>query len=275
MSRRRLRMVAFDIDGVIHRGTTLLPGAREALEDVLARGLLLRYVTNNSTQHRSAVAARLASFGLPAHAEIILTSGAATANWLRQRLDPGSPVLVVGGEGLAQELAEVGLAPRLAAGVSPAQARDGFRAVVVGLDRSFTYDSLASAQQALLHGALFVATNTDATFPADDGFLPGGGAIVAAVATAAGRQPVVVGKPQVELARILAEPSGLAPREILFVGDRLDTDIEWARQADMRSVLVLTGVARRADLEDPCAPRPDYVLDDLGGLPPLLDSLLS
>lgn len=268
-----LRMVAFDIDGVIHRGGTLLPAAREALQDVLARGLLLRYVTNNSTQHRSAVAARLAGFGLPADPELILTSGAATATWLRHRLDPGSPVLVVGGGGLVQELSEVGLAPRYAGEVEPAAARTGFSAVVVGLDRNFTYRSLAAAQQALLHGALFVATNLDATFPAEDGLWPGGGALVAAVAAAAGRAPVVIGKPQVELAWVLADPVGLSPQDILFVGDRLDTDIAWAHRAGMRSVLVLTGVTQARDLEAPDAPRPDFVLPDLHGLPRVLDEL--
>ena len=268
-----LRMVAFDIDGVIHRGATLLPAAREALQDVLARGLLLRYVTNNSTQHRSAVAARLAGFGLPAGPELILTSGAATATWLRHRLDPGSPVLVVGGGGLVQELSEVDLAPRYAGEVEPAAARTGFSAVVVGLDRGFTYRTLAAAQQALLHGALFVATNSDATFPAEDGLWPGGGALVAAVATAAGRAPVVIGKPQVELARVLAGPIGLSPEEILFVGDRLDTDIAWAHRAGMRSVLVLTGVTQARDLEAPDAPRPDFVLPDLHGLAGVLDEL--
>jgi glycerol 3-phosphatase-2 len=284
MTSVALRMVAFDIDGVIHRGARLLPGAPEALQAVLERGLLLRYVTNNSTTHHSAVAARLSDFGLPATPEQVLSSGAATATYLRGRLPAGAPVLVLGGEGLIQELREVGLAARHAAstdaewhsaatGSSTAPA-----AVVVGLDRSFTYDTLAAAQAAILAGAMFIATNADATFPAEDRVYPGGGAVVAAVATAAGRPPVVIGKPEPELARLLAESGDVSPGQVLFVGDRLDTDIGMARRAGMISALVLTGVtgpgdlaaAREAGREEVL---PDHVLEDLRGLPPLLDIL--
>ena len=104
-------MVAFDIDGVILRGGSLLPGARRAIDEVLERGLLLRFVTNNSTRHRSEVAAKLAGFGLPVQADMVLTSAAATAAWLAERMPPGARVLVVGGTGLVRELADVGLQP--------------------------------------------------------------------------------------------------------------------------------------------------------------------
>ncbi|HZJ03256.1 MAG TPA: haloacid dehalogenase, partial [Thermoleophilia bacterium] len=90
----RPAMVAFDIDGVILRGGSLLPGASRAIADVLARGLLLRFVTNNSTRHRSEVAAKLAGLGLPAQADMVLTSALATATWLADRLEPGARVLV-------------------------------------------------------------------------------------------------------------------------------------------------------------------------------------
>ncbi|MCJ7797210.1 MAG: HAD-IIA family hydrolase, partial [Thermoleophilia bacterium] len=266
MKHASLGMVAFDIDGVIHRGETLLPGAAEALADVLRRGLLLRYVTNNSSQHRSAVAARLAGFGLPAKLAYVLTSGAATSAWLQERLEPGARVLVVGGEGLVRELTEVGLEVSHAGGLlaaanggvsaQPGSARSTAAmtqaveslalappaAIVVGLDRSFCYDTLALAQAAIMAGALFVATNTDATFPVEGRLLPGGGAIVAALATASGREPVVMGKPERGLADVLLADSGGRAQSILFVGDKLNTDIEMASRAGMRSALVLTGV---------------------------------
>jgi len=304
MKSTSLGMVAFDIDGVIHRGRTLLPGAVDALSDVLRRGLLLRYVTNNSAQHRSAVAARLAGFGLPAELEYILTSGAATATWLGQQLQPGAQVLVVGGAGLVRELTEAGLevthaAALLAAANGGCSTRPGSdestaalsravesltlappAAVVVGLDRSFCYDSLALAQAAVMARAVFVATNTDVTFPTEGRVLPGAGSLVAAVAAAGGRQPVVIGKPEQEMARYLAESADLDPRAILFVGDRLDTDILWARRAGMRSVLVYSGVTQPNDLEQARAEGmsgllPEFIMDDLRGLPRLLDKLLA
>lgn len=304
MKPASLGMVAFDIDGVIHRGETLLPGAAEALADVLRRGLLLRYVTNNSSQHRSAVAARLAGLGLPAESEYILTSGAATAAWLQERLEPGARVLVVGGEGLVRELTEVGLEVSHARAllgaangdvpVQPGSAESTAAttrvveslalappaAIVVGLDRAFCYDTLTVAQAAVMAGALFVATNTDATFPAEGRLLPGAGALVAAVATAGGRQPVVIGKPELEMADYLAESAEVAPQAVLFVGDRLDTDILWARRAGMRSALVYSGVTQPSDIEHTRAEGrsellPEFIMDDLRGLPHLLDELFA
>ena len=150
-------------------------------------------------------------------------------------------------------------------------------AVVVGMDRSLSFRTLAEAQAAVRGGALFVATNPDPTFPTPDGLLPGAGALVAAVATAAETEPVFMGKPGQALAEILAEVTGIPPQETLFVGDRLSTDIAMGLQAGMVTVLVLTGVTCEADLE--CARTeagsalPDHVLADLRELPALLDSL--
>lgn len=272
---RIIRAVALDLDGVVWRGSQVLPGVREALEDVLRRGLDLRYVSNNSTAHREAVSERLADTGLPAGPERVLTSGFVTGRWLRDRLSPGSPVLVVGEAGLLRELRDVGLVPyyagetrRDAPGTAPA-------AVVVGMDRHFSYQALAAAQQAVLGGALFVATNRDATFPTPDGLAPGAGSLVAAVAVATEQEPLVMGKPGSAPAETLAVLTGTSPVETLFVGDRLSTDIAMGREAGMVTVLVLTGVTSETDLERARASGagalPDHVLSGLADLPRLLD----
>ncbi len=268
-----IRLVAVDLDGVVWRGREVLPGAVEALTAVVRRGLDLRYVSNNSTAHRETVSERLAGLGLPAGGDRVLTSGFVTGRWLRGRLPKGAPVLVVGEAGLMRELAEAGLAPTHtgAGGGTPA-------AVVVGMDRGFSYRALAEAQAAVLAGALFVATNQDATFPTATGLLPGAGSIVAAVATAAGREPLVMGKPGLALAETLAGVTGVPPAQTLFVGDRLSTDIAMGRQAGMATVLVLTGVTSAADLERARAGGegvvlPDHVLGSLAELPGLLDAL--
>ncbi len=254
---------------------------REALQGVLRRGLDLRYVSNNSTAHRSTVSDRLAGLGLPAGTERVLTSGFVTGRWLRERLPQGTPVLVVGEEGLERELREAGLAPRRAGAAAPKPAvpeEAAPKAVVVGMDRQFDYAGLAEAQAALLGGALFVATNRDATFPTPRGLKPGAGAIVAAVAAAAEREPVSLGKPGLALAEVLAAVTGVSPAETLFVGDRLSTDIGMGRAAGMVTVLVLTGVTSQEDLE---AARmagsdellPDHILAGLAELSGLLDRL--
>lgn len=271
------RLVAFDLDGVIYRGKLLLPSVPEALADVLGRGLALRYVTNNATLHREAVADRLLALGLPAGPEMVLSSAFAAATWLRGRLPAGAKVLVVGEEGLLRELREAGFAAAHVLdedGRSPAVMGGPAvpEAVVVGLDRSFTFRSLARAQAALLAGALFVATNPDRTFPAEGQILPGAGSLVAAVQAAAGRQPNVIGKPCQGLAEALALSTGVPAAETLFVGDRLDTDVAFGVEAGMQTVLVLTGVTTREELQDaPVAAH--HVLETLAQFPALLDRL--
>ena len=277
-SRARVRLVALDLDGVIYRGGLVLPGVREALEDVVCRGLDLRYVSNNSTAHRETVSERLAGMGLPAGADRIFTSGYVAGRWLRSRLPAGAAVMVMGEEGLLRELREAGLAAyHVGEGSPDAPAADPPAAVVVGMDRSLSFRTLAEAQAAIRGGALFVATNPDPTFPTPDGLLPGAGALVAAVATAAETEPVFMGKPGQALAEIVAEVTGIPPQETVFVGDRLSTDITMGRKAGMVTVLVLTGVTCEADLDcaraEGEAALPDHVLADLRELPALLDSL--
>ena len=318
-----IRVVAVDLDGVVWLAGSILPGAVPALNEVVRRGLDLRYVSNNSTAHREAVSERLAAAGLPAGAGRVLTSGYVTGQWLRQRLPEGAPVLVVGEAGLMRELTEAGLAPvhagepapvaaggsvggvPQAAGADAASAAAAapsgppaapaapaaptpnapqapapaapFQAVVVGMDRGFTFKMLEQAQAAILGGAIFVGTNPDATFPTPAGLLPGAGSVVAAVATAAQQKPVFMGKPGLGLAEILARVTGVPAAQTLFIGDRLSTDIGMGRRAGMVTVLVLTGVTSPADLADAQAAGapdlPDHVLQTLADLPALLDSL--
>ncbi len=277
-----IRLVAVDLDGVIWLGGTIIPNAVEALTAIVERGFDLRYVTNNSTAHREAVSDRLAAAGLPAGADRVFTSGYVTGRWLRQRLPEGAPVLVVGEAGLMRELSDVGLAPVHAAAPNaagrPAPAPTiPFQAVVVGMDRNFTFTALAEAQAAILAGALFVGTNPDATFPTPSGLLPGAGSVVAAVATAAEKEPVFMGKPGLGLAEVLAAVTGVPAAQTLFIGDRMSTDIGMGRRAGMITALVLTGVTSSADLEHARAKRsadlPDHVLVTLAGLPALLEEL--
>jgi 4-nitrophenyl phosphatase len=268
------RLVALDLDGVVWRGSEVIPGVREALDNALGRGLDLRYVSNNSTAHREAVSERLAAAGLPAGVDRVLTSGFVCGAWLRSRVAAGSLVLVVGERGLVRELSEAGFE---ALHVTQAPETSRPAAVVVGMDRTFNYETLAAAQKALSAGALYVATNGDATFPTPSGVVPGAGSLVAAVSAAAEREPVMVGKPSLSLAETLAEVTGVPAAETLFVGDRLSTDIAMAKAAGMVAVLTLTGVTTgedlwRAEITGEWV-LPDHVLDSLADLPGLLDEM--
>jgi glycerol 3-phosphatase-2 len=270
-----VRLVAFDLDGVIWRGTEVLPGVPEALADVLRRGLDLRYASNNSTAHREVVSERLAGLGLPAGEERVLTSAFVAGWWLRGRLSQGARVMAVGEAGLLRELGEAGMDAFYAGDADLSTPPPA--AVVVGMDRHFSYEVLANAMWGISGGALFVATNRDATFPTPARLVPGAGAVVAAVATAVRKEPVLMGKPEPALAQTLASITGVAAGQTLFVGDRLETDIAMAGRAGMISAMVLTGISTEADVEEARArggvPLPDYVLPDLRDLPGLLDSL--
>ena len=172
----------------------VLPGAREALEDVLRRGLDLRYVEQQLHRASRDGVGAAGGLGLPAGAERVLTSAFVAGVWLRERLPEGAPVMVVGEAGLLRELTESGLGRLLRPrrGAAARRRRRPWWSAWTGIHLQ---DVWPRRRAAIMGGALFVATNRDATFPTPDGLVPGAGAIVAAVATAAQREPCVMGKP--------------------------------------------------------------------------------
>lgn len=215
------------------------------------------FVTNNSSRRPAAVAAQLTELGIPAQAADVVTSGQASVRWLVARLPPGAQVLVLGTEGLAEEVEHGGL--------TPVRTADGALAVVQGLAPTTGWAELAEACLAIRAGALWVSGNTDSTYPSPRGLVPGNGALVAALVTATGQHPVVVGKPEPELHAASVERVGAT--KPLVVGDRLDTDILGAVRAGADSLLVLTGVTDVADLlAAPVGMRPTYLSSDLRGL---------
>ncbi|HEU5432086.1 MAG TPA: HAD-IIA family hydrolase, partial [Thermomicrobiales bacterium] len=225
-----------------------------------------RYVlaTNNSSATPAMYVAKLRGMGIDVPPEAILTSALATRDYLRETLPRGSGIYTIGMPAMREQLFGDGdFEPVQFGETHPA-------AVVVALDTGFTYDKLKAANAAIRGGARFIATNTDATLPTEAGLVPGSGSIVAAVATAAGVDPVVIGKPETPLLDQALHVMGLPASEAAMVGDRLDTDILAARRAGILSVLVLTGVSTRAELaESPVLP--DIVVNDL---PSLLAALI-
>jgi HAD superfamily hydrolase (TIGR01450 family) len=255
----RYDLFIFDLDGVVYVGREPVPGAVPALARLRDLGRGLAYATNNASRRATEVADLLAGMGAPADPVDVVTAAQATAGVLADRLPAGSRVLVVGADALAADLAEAGLRP-------VRSAADGPVAVAQGYGPEVGWTQLAEGCVAVRAGAYWVATNGDRTLPSERGPLPGNGALVAALATALGREPdLVVGKPAPALFEQAAKRhAASAP---LVVGDRLDTDIEGANRAGMPSLLVLTGVTGAADLLDASAARrPTYLAADLGGL---------
>jgi HAD superfamily hydrolase (TIGR01450 family) len=251
-------VVCCDLDGVIWRGDEPIPGAAEGVAALRAGGLRLVFVTNNSSGTRADNAAKLVACGVPAGPDDVLSSAMAAARLLAADLAPGARVLACAGPGVSEALLAEGLVPVEAA---PAEA------VVVGWHRDFNFDGLARAADAVRAGARFVATNIDPTYPSADGLLPGNGALVAAVATASGRQPEVAGKPYAPMAALVAEAGG--DRGVM-VGDRPSTDGALAAALGWPFALVLSGIVGAAGEETIPDVAPAFVAPDLGALAPLL-----
>ncbi len=247
-----------DLDGVVYVGSDAVSGAGAACEGARALGMRLAFVTNNAARTPGVVAAHLRRLGIPCDDDEVVTSAQAAARLLAGTVPPRSSILVVGGAGLTEAVAERGLVPCQ----GPAEIVD---AVVQGYSPEVGWRELAEAAYALSRGVPWVATNGDRTLPTPRGLAPGNGALVAALEVATGRQPVVAGKPELPLhAEAVSRTGAHRP---LVVGDRLDTDVEGAVRAGTDSLLVLTGVATMADvLRAGRGQRPTYVARDLTGL---------
>ncbi|MDT3415881.1 4-nitrophenyl phosphatase [Brevibacillus aydinogluensis] len=241
-----------DLDGTIYRGREAIPGAARFVQHLRKQGIPYLYLTNNSSASPEQVAARLTGLGIDAEPEEVYTSAMATAHYLKEQAPAGTPVYVIGEEGLIAQLK--------ASGFTISEERP--RYVVVGIDRSFDYAKLTTAARAIRQGANLIATNADAALPTEQGLFPGNGSLVAAVSTASGVKPVVVGKPERIIVDYALTRLGTSAGETLIVGDNLDTDIAAGNCSGMDSLLVLTGYSTREDVEThPC--RPTHIASDL------------
>ena len=240
-----------DCDGVVWLQDEALPGAAEALSSLRASGTRVVMLTNNSYPRRSDHLAKLERLGMPTAPDDLLSSAMAAA----LLLEKGERALVLGGPGLLEELTARGVDT-----ISPAEGgvAGHVHAVVVGMDPSFDYRSLALATKALHAGARLIGSNEDATFPTPDGVLPGAGALLAAVACAGQVSPVVAGKPHSPTLRLVRERIGQVE---MVVGDRPSTDGVLARRLAARFGLVLTGVT--PPTHGPLDPAPDIEAPDL------------
>ncbi|MDQ1467010.1 MAG: hypothetical protein QOH10_1425, partial [Actinomycetota bacterium] len=222
---------------------------------------------------RAEYAAKLVACGVPADADDVLSSAMAAARMLAATLPPGARVLACAGAGVREALDGAGL---VAVDAGSAEARSIGRhpvdAVVVGWHRDFDFDRLARAADAVRSGARFVATNLDPTYPSADGLLPGNGALVAAVATASGREPELAGKPSATMAALVASASVRIGSDGpgVMIGDRPSTDGALAATLGWPFALVLSGIAGAAGEESVPEPPPPFVAADLGALAPAL-----
>jgi len=248
----QIRNLLVDMDGVLYRGHTALPGAADLIRFLQQRGLGYLLVTNNSTLTAAQFRARLLGMGMDVPEDQIFPSSVATAQYLAVHAPAGSRVFVVGEQALVDALEARGF---VIGGRESAY-------VVAGWDRTLTYDKLVTATLAIRDGATYVGTNPDKTYPLERDIVPGAGSIQAAITAATDVEPFVVGKPGTQLLLQALARLGGRPEDTAILGDRLDTDILGGQRAGIHTILVLTGISSRAEALVSETP-PDLIFEDL------------
>lgn len=248
-----LRAILFDMDGVVYRGKTRLPGVLEVMQFCNALGIAYVCITNNASKTSQQFEAKLKAMGIELPGERVFSSALTTGHYLRATYPRGTSVYVIGMDGLREAVFGDGYF------VEQEERPD---LVVQGVDLTVTYDTFATACLAIRAGAKFIVTNGDKAFPSEVGLMPGSGALAAFIQAATDVEPLIIGKPQPTMFRTAMDVLETTPETTLVIGDRLETDIAGARALGIPTALVLTGVTQREHLE--ATPhQPDAVFENL------------
>jgi 4-nitrophenyl phosphatase len=246
-----IRSLIIDMDGVLYRGAEAIEGAKELIGLLQRRQVPFLLLTNNSTRPPDQYVTKLAKMGVAIEESDVLTSAQATALYLEKVAPPGARVYAIGEEGL-----------RAALRGKYTIAQEGADFVVVGMDSELTYEKLKTATFLIRGGARFIATNPDRTLPSEEGLLPGNGAILAALETATGVAPFVVGKPEPAIFDLALAKMGVGKEGAAVIGDYLETDILGGRRAGLMTILVLSGATSRQELEKSPI-KPDLIFESV------------
>ena len=247
-----------DMDGVLVRENTAIPGAAELLELWEERGQEYLVLTNNSIYTPRDLAARLARSGLHVAEENLWTSALATAQFLKNQ-NAGSRAYVIGEAGLTTALHEAGFV----------LTDTDCDYVVLGETRTYSFEAITNAIRLILNGARFISTNPDTTGPSPEGPMPATGSVAALITAATNLHPDVVGKPNPMMFRSALNQIGGHSETTAMLGDRMDTDIVSGMEAGLRTVLVYSGVTTPQDVER-FPFRPTLALDWVADLVELL-----
>ncbi len=245
-----------DMDGVLIRGTHLIPGADAFIERLRAAGKPFLILTNNSMYTPRDLQARLERIGLHVQTHELFTSGLATAQFLKQQ-KPNGTAYVIGESGLTTAMHD--------AGFILTDARPDY--VVLGETITYSFQRLTQAIRLIMEGARFIATNPDVIGPTETGMVPATGAVAALIAEATGVKPYYVGKPNPLMMRSALRQIGGHSESSVMIGDRMDTDIIAGTESGMRTVLVLTGVTAREHVER-FPYRPTHILESVAEIDP-------
>ena len=253
-----------DLDGTVYLGERLIAGVGEAIEALRSRGRRIVFLSNKPLHSRRDYAEKLTRLGVPTTEEDVVNSSYVLARYLVKRA-PGAKVFVIGEEPLRAELRSANLVLT--------EDPEKIEYVIAAFDRTFDYHKLNIGFQALRRGAHFIATNPDRTCPVEGGEIPDAAAVIAALeATTQRKVETIVGKPSLYMTDVALEQLGVPAARAAMVGDRLETDVAMGLNAGLISILTLSGVSSREDLEDSPV-QPDYVIESLAELPDLDEQL--
>jgi 4-nitrophenyl phosphatase len=253
-----------DLDGTVYRGNKLVDGAQIGIDTLRDAGVDVLFFSNNPLNSGEAYIERLGDLGLTVDGLQACSSGVVTTEYLVNH-HPEERIFCIGDDKLREQFRTAGLAVT----------DDPERAdvLVASWTAEFNYDDMRDALAALDEDTVFLGTDPDRTFPMPGGReVPGSGAIIDSVAAVTGRDPdAVLGKPSATARDAALSRLGVAARECLVVGDRLDTDLRMGQQAGMTTVLVLSGVTASDEIDDSDV-TPDYVVEHLGEIEQVLDA---
>lgn len=233
-----MKSYVLDMDGVVYRGNQLIPGAGEFIERLQQGGHPFLFMTNNSQRTPLDFQRKLDRMGLKVSEEHYFTSAMATAAFLHSQRPHGS-AFVIGEAGLTHALYQVGYS---ITEVDPDY-------VVLGDTPSYDYAKIVTAVRLVMGGARFIATNPDVSGPEEEGILPACGALAAPIERITGREAYYVGKPNPLMMREALRRLGAHSESSVMIGDRMDTDVLSGLGAGMQTVLVLTGVTSRDEVD--------------------------
>lgn len=245
-----------DMDGVINKGSSLIPGAEEFVDRLKAGDFSFLFLTNNSYNTPVELKERLANIGIDVEEEHFYTSAMATASFLKYQ-KPKSSAYVIGGKGLIDELVK--------ANVTITKEKPDY--VIVGETEEYDYKRIIEATLLIQEGARFIATNPDITGPTRRGPVPACGALVAPIEKVTGVAPYFLGKPNPAMMYWARKKLGIHSASCFMIGDRMDTDIVGGLESGMTSCLVLSGVTSREDVSR-FPYRPDYIFESVGEIDP-------
>jgi NagD protein len=244
-----------DMDGVLLRGRTLIPGAREFVEKLKELNRKFLILTNNPLYTQRDLAHRLQLIGIEIDQQNIFTSAIATALFLRKQM-PNGKAYVIGESGLTQALHEVGY---VMTDTEPDY-------VVLGEVKNYSIDQITRAIRLIENGALFIATNPDPTGPEEEGIVPACGALAALIEKATRKKPLFIGKPNPLMMRSALNYLGVHSEDTVMIGDRMDTDIIAGISTGLDTILVLSGLTQMSDLSN-YPYRPTYIYDSIASIP--------